>query len=313
MMNSPISAPSRQSFLRRGITVAAATLRLFLRKDTYVRIVRGLDFLLSNETYTYASATAFNVMIAFFPAVIVVLTLSGKLGGPGLHGAMLEGIIGFLPANQEFFMKQIANVTVHFSAMTMVSLAILLFSAVGIFVPIELALNYVWKIQSKRHWIVSQMISFGLLFLFIAIALLPASLMWAFRSMLDFIFFFAKDSAFINWVVWTFMKITTIPFTILAFAMTYWILPARKMVIEEILPAAVFTGVCFEIGKHLYIFFLPVLNLREIYGAFAVTVTFITWALFASMMLLMGAYLTHEELLPRWKFGKRGDDETGLE
>lgn len=303
-MNSPVSEPLRQSFFRRSLRIAAATLRLFTRRETYSKTFKAVDFLLSNEIYTFASATAFNVLIAFFPAVIVILTLAAKIGGPDFHETMLDAIIEYVPANKAFFLKVITGVTGKFGTMTLLSLIVLLFSAVGIFVPVELALNYVWKIQQSRHWFVSQLISFGLLFLFIAMALLPTSLTWGFRNGVEFVLFFAKDSAAVDWIVWFFMKVVTLPFTIIAFAITYWVLPARKMQLEEVLPAAIFSGLCFEIGKYIFVFALPLLNLREIYGAFFVSVTFITWALFSSMMLLMGAYLTHQELLPKWKFGR---------
>lgn len=275
------------------------------RRRTWTAIFQAVDFLLSNEIYTYASAIAFNAIIAFFPAVIVVLTLVNAWGGRGIHDAMLTAIIDILPANREFFAGQIGKVTANFSGMTLFSLGILLFSAVGIFVPVELALNYVWKESQARHWLRSQLISFGLLAFFIFVSIVPAAIAYGINSVLSFLLFFLEGTSFLAAIHWLVIKILAIPFTILGFAVVYRALPARRLALEEIVPAAVFSGVTVELGKHIYILALPLLGFREIYGAFFVSVTFITWALFASMIMLMGAYLTAQNILPRVDIRRR--------
>ncbi len=303
--NSPSAPESRQLFLRRLFGVILAGLRAFGRRRTWTAIFSAVDFLLSNEIYTYASAIAFNVLIAFFPAVIVVLTVIHQIAGPGLHDAAVAAVTDYLPSNRAFFAAQINGVTNHFSGMTFVSLAILLFSAVGIFIPVELALNYVWKEPKPRHWFVSQVISFFLLGLFILVSLVPVALSWAAGLALETVFFFLSGTAFLAGVKWLVFKVLTVPFTILGFAVVFAVLPNRKLNLEEVVPAAIFSGVCFELGKYVYIAFLPLLGFREIYGAFFVSVTFVTWALFASLIMLMGVYLTTQDILPRFRF-RRG-------
>ncbi|OIO35771.1 MAG: hypothetical protein AUJ18_00115 [Candidatus Hydrogenedentes bacterium CG1_02_42_14] len=300
-INFPSQNDSSQSFIAHLFRVILSALRIFSRRETYLRIFQAVDFLLSNEIYTYASAIAFNVLIAFFPAVIVVLTVVNQVGGHELHGAALRAIADYLPSNREFFIAQISLVSRHFTGMTLFSLVILLFTAVGIFVPVELALNYVWKEPKPRHWLVSQMISFFLLGVFVMMSLLPIFISWGFGRILDTIFFFAVGSAFLKWINWLIFKLVTVPFTIAAFAIILSVLPNRKMKMEEVIPAAIFSGVVFEIGKYVYIVSLPLLGLKEIYGAFVVSVTFVTWALFASMIMLMGVYLTAQDLLPKWR------------
>lgn len=269
------------------------------------------DFLLSNEIYTYASAIAFNALIALFPAAIVALTLVNQWGGPMLHDEMLRAIVEFVPANKTFFSEQILGVTRNFSGMTFVSLGVLLFSAVGIFVPVELALNYVWKEPKPRHWAASQALSFLLLGILILLAIVPVYLALQFDLALGSMLGIFRDT-FVTRVVpwsafeavneflsWVALKALALPFSVLAFALLYGVLPQRKLTLEQIIPAALFAGLGFEIGRQVYELCLPLLDLREMYGAFSVSVAFITWALFASMLALMGAWLTAQDLLPR--------------
>lgn len=310
-MDSPPSEPERQSWSRRLLQVLAAALRLLGRRSTWKTVAGAADFLLSNEIYTYASAIAFNALIALFPAAIVALTLVNQWGGPALHDEMLKAIVEFIPANKTFFSEQIRGVTRNFSGMTVVSLGILLFSAVGIFVPVELALNYVWKEPRPRHWAASQALSFLLLAILILLAIVPVYLTLQFDLALGSVLGLFRDSLvtrvvpwsafeavneFFSWVV---LKALALPFTVLAFALLYGILPQHKLTLEQILPAALFAGIGFEVGRQVYALCLPLLDLREMYGAFSVSVAFITWALFASMLALMGAWLTAQDLLPR--------------
>lgn len=299
--DSSIAPPPRQSFLRRPASVLGAALRSFGRAETWRRILRAVDFLLSNEIYTYASAIAFNAIIAFFPAAIVVLTLAHELGGPPVRDLMLTIIADYLPANRAFFTAQLAVVTANFGGMTLFSLAILLFSAVGIFIPVELALNHVWNEREPRHWLVSQLLSFLLLAICVGLAIAPVFLAWWFSLAAGRILFFLEGTFVMEWLNWSFQKLVTLPFTILAFAAVLFILPKKRLRLEAILPAAIFAGIAIELGRQVYIMALPLLQLREIYGAFAVSVAFITWALFASMVMLIGAWLTAQDLMPTWR------------
>lgn len=304
--DSPSSTADRQSSVRRVYRVVVAAVRLIGRRSTWVAVFRAVDFLLSNEIYTYASAIAFNSLIAFFPAAIVALTLVSMWGGPELHDEMVKAIINYIPANQAFFQHQIAAVTHNFSGMTVVSLGILLFSAVGIFVPVELALNYVWKERDARHWLVSQLISFVLLGVLILIAIIPVYLALQFERLLDTVLFFLRGSAITAFLSAAFLKLVALPFSVLAFGIVYTVLPKKRLALEQVAPAALFTGLGFEIFRYVYMLVLPLLGLKEMYGAFYVSVTFITWALFAAMLMLMGAYLTASDLLPRvrWSRGR---------
>jgi uncharacterized BrkB/YihY/UPF0761 family membrane protein len=45
------------------------------------------------------------------------------------------------------------------------------------------------------------------------------------------------------------------------------------------------------------------MEFQRMYGGFYVTITLIMWALFSAMILVLGAYLTAQDLLPRPRRG----------
>lgn len=231
----------------------------------------------------------------------MILTAIRGAGAEGLYRTMLETIVDYLPGSVEnrlFMMRQLEAVTANFSEMTIVWLAILLWGAVGVFIPVEAALNHAWGVKDGRHWAVSQAISFGLLAALGVLAVVPVAIAHEIGRAVSFVLFFLPD-AWVAAIRYLVLKVLTIPFTVLGLALVYWALPRRRMALEEVLPAALFAGVIFEVGKYVYIALLPLMEFKRMYGGFYVTITLVMWALFSAMILTLGAYLTAQDLLPR--------------
>lgn len=51
-------------------------------------------------------------------------------------------------------------------------------------------------------------------------------------------------------------------------------------------------GVLLEVAKYAYILALPLLDFREAYGTFSVSVTLMFWAFICGLLLLGGAHLS---------------------
>lgn len=297
--SAPDLPPGGEASLARRLLRASAVL---LRPRTFRAAGRAANWLLSNEVYTYASATAFNVLIAVFPAAVVLLTaVRETLGSEGLYRTMLRTIVDYLPGdagNRLFLTRNLEAVTANFSELTILWLAVLLFSAVGVFVPVEMALNHAWGVKEPRHWLLSQALSFLLLLILGGLLVVPVAISYEIGRAVSWALFFLPED-FLEGIRYLFLKVLTVPFTVLGFAAVYAILPRRRMSLEEVAPAALFAGLAFEIGKYVYIALLPLMEFRRMYGGFYLSVTIVTWALFASMILMLGAYLTVEEILPR--------------
>ncbi|MFZ0230901.1 MAG: YhjD/YihY/BrkB family envelope integrity protein, partial [Mycobacterium sp.] len=91
------------------------------------------------------------------------------------------------------------------------------------------------------------------------------------------------------------MKIFSIAASIAIFFLIYWLLPNGKVPANEVLPAAVITGLLSEALKYIYIFALPFLNFGEIYGPFAISVSLMFWAFLCGLLLLTGAHLSAQK------------------
>ena len=91
------------------------------------------------------------------------------------------------------------------------------------------------------------------------------------------------------------MKVFAILASIAIFFVIYWVLPNGKVPVRDVLPAAMVTGILFEVAKQLYVLSLPWLDFENVYGPFSVSVTLMFWAYVSGMLLLGGAFLSAAE------------------
>jgi uncharacterized BrkB/YihY/UPF0761 family membrane protein len=91
------------------------------------------------------------------------------------------------------------------------------------------------------------------------------------------------------------MKACAMLASICIFFVIYWVLPNGKVPARAVLPAAMITGVLFEVLKNVYVLVLPLLDFQEVYGPFYISITLIFWAFLSGLLLLGGAYLSAAE------------------
>ena len=68
----------------------------------------------------------------------------------------------FLPAGQDFVVKNMAIVAHARKGVELASLGMLVISSTGVFMPLECALNRVWGVSRNRSYLMNQLVAFGL-------------------------------------------------------------------------------------------------------------------------------------------------------
>jgi membrane protein len=250
-----------------------------------------IKYLTRTDVHTFAFSVAANAILSFFPFVLLMLTLSRKT----FHSErMFEVIVSllrdYLPTAQEFIVNNLrALVASRHKASQVFSIAILLFTSTGVFMPLEVALNGVWGFKKNRSYLGNQLMALALAFGCGTLAMISVALTAGNQALLGR---FLGDN-FLTWTIsFMVMKLFAILCSVSIFFLIYWLLPNGKVPAKAVLPAAVVAGVIMELVKYLYVFSLPWLNFREVYGPFAISVTLIFWAFLSGMLLLAGAHLS---------------------
>src|SRR6201995_3435221 len=222
-------------------------------------------YLTKTEIHTYAFSVAAQSILSLFPFIVLLLTLSQRV----FHSARMTNVVDemmstFLPNNQDFVMRNMRLLAFSHAKVRIVSVVMLLITATGVFLPLEVALNSVWGVKKNRSYLQNQLVAIGL----------------------------AIGGAIFALVAKGFLQIVALIASVALFFLIYWGLPHRKVPARAVLPTAIVMGILWTAAKYIYILALPHLDFRAVYGPFEVSVGLMTWAFISGLLLLGGAYVS---------------------
>jgi membrane protein len=252
-------------------------------------------YLLRTDVHTFAFSVSANAILSFFPFVVLLMTLIRRV----FHSRVMSDVVvellrDYLPAGQEFMIRNLNAMVNSRQRVQVVSLIILLVTSSGVFMPLEVALNRIWRFPNNRSYFGNQLISLGLAFGCGVLALLSIALTAGNVALRGFLLR-GHGTGFIRLMGFVVMKLFAIAASVAIFFLIYWILPNGKVPARAVMPAAVIMGLLSEALKYGYILALPWLNFAEVYGPFALSVSMMFWAFLSGMLLLAGANLSAEE------------------
>ena len=232
-----------------------------------------LKYLLRTEVHTFAFSVAANAILSFFPFVVLLMTLIRRVfHSKTMYEVVLDLLRDYLPAGQDFLIRNLNAVVSARQRVQIASLLILLVTSTGVFLPLEVALNRIWGFRNNRSYLGNQLISLALAFGCGVLALLSiaatAGNIHLVSSLLGH-----HTNFVVRLLEFMVMKVFAIATSIAIFFLIYWLLPNGKVPALRVLPTAVIMGLLSEALKYLYILALPWLNFQEVYGPFALSVT----------------------------------------
>ena len=249
--------------------------------------------------HTFAFSVAANAILAFFPFVVLLMTLIRRVfHSRVMYDVILELLRDYLPAGQDFVIRNLNAMVNSRQRVQVVSLIILLVTSSGVFMPLEVALNRIWRFPSNRSYLGNQLISLGLAFGCGVLTLLSIAMTAGNMALLQFVLR-GHGTGSIRLAAFVMMKVFAIATSVAIFFLIYWVLPNGKVPARAVLPAAFIMGLLSEALKYGYILALPWLNFAEVYGPFSLSVSMMFWAFLSGLLLLAGANLSAEEHLRR--------------
>ena len=255
-------------------------------------ILSTVRYLMRTEVHTFAFSVAANAILSFFPFVLLLMTLIRRVfHSPVMYEVVLQLLRDYLPAGQDFVIRNLNALVGARHQAQLASLAILLITSTGIFLPLEVALNRIWGFQENRSYLGNQLISLGLAFWCGLLALLSIGMTAGNVALMEFVLH-GHGTIIVRMVGFLMMKVFAIGASIAIFFLIYWILPNGKVPARAVLPTAIIMGLLFEALKYGYILALPRLNFAEVYGPFSLSVSLMFWAFLSGLLLLTGAHLS---------------------
>ena len=268
-----------------------------------------VHYLMETEAHVYALAIAASVVLAFFPFCLVMIGFCRNV----LHWHAAEEAV-YLAIGDLFggrcgtgatrsagqFIEDNLRAWFRMNKIEVTAMFLLLFTANGIFEPLEVALNRAWGVTKNRSYLKNQVVSLGLIFACGGLTLI--SLMFTAMNTQ----WISASSGFIgqiaDWLGSLFFKLAALPVSIFALFLAYWLLPNRKIDPRRIAPVAILVGFCLEALKYVYLLVYPLLRakLAREYDVFQYSVTIVLWSFIGALVVLAGAHWTanHEKKDP---------------
>jgi membrane protein len=294
---APATAPIPEAPERRGLTFYARGGLIFFKK-----MWPALYDLSTTETYVNASAIAFNIMLSFFSfAVLMGSFLINVLHWKRGYETSFLLMMSLAPdASKELFQSLDEVTRGPGGKATIISFALMIYSASGIFQPIEAALNRAWRFK-ERDFIKQYATYLSLAIACVLIMLGPVAL----ASLYDFLiskvtglFGVAVSEVARRYVFYFLGPIILLPFIALLFFIIYYFVPNGKVDARQTAFTSIATALLWLIAMFGFWLALPLLDFKGSYYKLASLMALVTWVFISSFILILGANLSAHKVLP---------------
>ena len=266
--------------------------------------------LLSNEIYVYTSAVAMNALFSFTPFVILLVSLSKYFfPNSGMDIQIYDTLEQYLPfthapapprdaSDLDFIMRNLKAITGSVGKVQIISTMVLIWSVASVFIPLEMTLNRAIGVRESRgfwrsQWLAVRMVALlaGITFIFILGAVLTRRV---FESVIP-------DT----WTLTVFVlnvvniKLWMVPLVLITSCVVLYAAPNRRVPFRDVWPAAVLTGLLWEISNYAFIVALPFMGLYPLFGPFTIAIAWMLWAYVGSLILVLGANLMAKQVLTK--------------
>ena len=271
-------------------------LKLLSPRETWHVLRDALAGWSADNCSSLGAALAFYSLLARAPLLMLVITIAGLAIGRD-HAqevlfTQLSGLLGDTGAEGVKSMLQASDDKKEGLIATLTSLAVLLVGATTVFAELQDDLNRIWKCQSakaKGAWgfVRKRLLSFGLIVV-IGFLLLMSLVVSAGISMLADAWLSGVGAALARGLEMA----ASVAITTLLFALTFKILPARRIPWGDVLLGSLFTAVLFAIGKYLIGLYLGKSAMASSFGAAGTVVVAIVWVYYSAQIFFLGAEFT---------------------
>ena len=248
----------------------------------------SLRFLMQTEVHVYAFAVAANVLITFFPFLVAMIILCRSVfhWRAGVE-IIIQTVVDYFPESFGVnFRSYLLSASDH--KFSWLSVVLLLFTANGIFTPLEVALNRIWRVEKNRSFLRNQVIGLGLIFICGVLVLISVSATAVSVQSISSKLGSNHYSALRQTVGF---HLVAFPVTMLMTFLVYWRLPNAKIPVRRVIPASAAVAVLLEVSEYLNILTWPWLSakLRADVPPFVQSISIVLWAFCATLILLAGA------------------------
>ncbi len=252
-----------------------------------------------NDPWTLSAAIAYYTIISLPAILVIILTITGYFYNEARIQQEIQSqisqLVGNESANQVIKMIDRAQLSTNTFWATIIGVATLIFSATGVFLQLQRALNQIWDIRIKpkkafikflinRAFTLSTVVILGFLMM---VSLVLSSLISLFSS-----FITDNLNIHIGFLYTAINGIFTLAITIIVFLLMFRILPDARVKWRYLLVGATVTALLFNLGVWLIGLYIGNSDPGSTYGTAGSLVLILIWVAYSALIFLLGAAFT---------------------
>ncbi len=268
-------------------------------KKSIELLKRSVSNFLDDNAMKFSAALSYYTIFALPPLLILIISASGfffeQKEVADFFYQQLTDFIG--PNTTEEVKSAMNNVKLNRSGAlpTIIGIAVLLFSASGVFAEIQSSINYIWGLAAKPNknivrFVKNRLLSFAMIGS-VGFVLLVSLMINSFVEILyDFLTDFFKEETI--YLISLLNNVVVFIITTLLFMLIFKTLPNGKIGWKETAVGASFTSVLFMVGKWGIGLYLSTTASSSLYGAAGSIIVILIWVYYSAMILYFGAEFT---------------------
>ncbi len=247
----------------------------------------------------YAAAIAYYMVFSIAPLLVLIIAIAGRFFGEvaveGQIVAQVEQIIGVEAA--VLLQNLLSNALDSSSSFTIISVAILLWAASGVFNQLKRALDMIYGVIPKQmpgltgaiHVVRTRALTF-LMVLFMALLLLAALALNTVAGRFgDWLVIYLPDLAALNTYVTRFIT----PFIMFAlFSILFKTLPEVQVAWRDVWLGSLVTTLLSLLGVYLIGIYLSIADVGSVYGAAGSLIIALVFIYYSAQIMMYGAEFT---------------------
>jgi membrane protein len=236
----------------------------------------------------HAAALAYYAIFSVFPLTLLLAVGVSKLLGPAAAQTQVASALSiFLPGDTSAeLQKNVSQALEQGASFTLVAIAGLVWSALGLFSNITSALDLIFAVPARRSLWRQRMTA--LIMTLMLVVLVTASFVTSGVFRLVTAVFLERPN------VWITIGAVFLPLglNIVIFVLLFRYVPSRHVHWDAVWPAAIFGGLGWELAKAGFQWYLAnVANFQFIYGGIATAIVLLLWAYLIAAIFLISAEL----------------------
>ncbi len=257
-------------------------------------IFRSIGSFYKNNGLIHAAAISYFSVMAIIPFCLLMITIFGYFLGQDEELLLFftERLSSFFPRITYEIVDELKRI-ITYKGIGQFTMILYILLSYQLFSSLETAVNAIFKIKTKRTFLMSFVISLFMITLvsiFIIISFGATTAVSLLRILKNYL-----PGLKIGFLI-KFLIGYAIPFFLLFLTATslYLFLPRVRVRLKSVISGAVFASLLFEAAKHLFaIYVVEVARLGAIYGPLSVFVMFLLWVFYSSAIFLVGAGIVH--------------------